>query len=414
MKTINIKSILYVSLFFACFNDLLRIGNSDFSFFRIILPLVWLIIIKNNFKKLEKPLIVFLLFTILFFVQNWIFYRYNEFGLIFTLSRFFKYLLLAFFIFTIYCVVDTIANNSNNKTIELISFADKMSWIILFVFVLAGVINYSYIKNLITITNINNYSMYLCAYMPFHIKKVLNDNYNKSKIFILLSIIGMYVNDCKLSIIGVAIEMIVMLFIINKSKKTTMLKKIRNLILSFASIVLIVLFINGKVSIHNNDYYTLIQSPLEHIVSGELYNTSNTSLRYRTNIYILAIKWINKTHLIGIGYGNAGLIMREELGYFVMKDSFYTHDSVSLHNAILEFILEFGFIAVILIGVYYVNVFKILKKEKLEDIEIIKTTFALSMPLWIIGPANLNSSYFFFIILFLLLKSNNNYIKKEN
>ena len=113
---------------------------------------------------------------------------------------------------------------------------------------------------------------------------------------------------------------------------------------------------------------------------------------------------------IGFGAGNLGIALKAE---FPDLNPEYVQalngSSLNLHNAWLEFMVDWGFLGIILLVFPLLYAIKLyLGKNVLRAIEKLSIIFIFSFPIWVIGPSNVYTMYFLFcIILYIFINIRN-------
>lgn len=401
-------ALLYATLFAAVFNDVLRISGTDISLFRILMIVTWIQCFAKRSNKLGKCLLVFFVFVVINGIQTLYFTSLDGFQNSVTIQRFLSYVYFAFCIFSVIFFTFEIFRYRKKYFIkEFCRFVVVCSYIILGLFIYIAISKHILGRNVsLFVSNVNNYGMYLNLVIPLFLDRFFSGQKKSSIITLSLMVIGMVVNDCKINLIAAVIMLVVFLILKRKDASQTISRTVIGFIIFFSVVIFVAYFTSGNLILNGHGFEELIGTPIKRIITGSLYSTSLTSIRYRVNVIIVGIPWLLKTHLIGIGFGNANILMRSALGGYIMKEKLYDYQSISLHNAPLELLLDFGIISLVcyIIGIAYT--IKIVKKKQLTAFQIVFCSTVLSLPVWILSPAGITTTYFLFItMVFMYLSS---------
>ena len=282
-----------------------------------------------------------------------------------------------------------------------INFYKKMDDFLFFsvacyTFISALLYFYPRIKDILYINNVNDYASCLALLYPLIWKRFCVKK--SAGCLILLGTIPVLclLNDCKLAFFAIIVQLLVGLYYINREA----LKKFKVIVFiffAFATIIAVYNLYKMNVVINGYNINEMLAEPLEHILKGEMYPASNTSMSYRTNVIIVFIKWIKKTKLLGIGFGNAGIMMKYELIKHGLYSTWISNEAISPHNSLLEFLVEFGWIACALFIKVIIESIKIIKKSKLDYDDIMLLMVVISAVLWLQGPSIIITDYLIFI-----------------
>ncbi len=384
----------YVILFSAIFNDILRVPNTKLSLFRLC-SFIGLIIGLWYSKTLIKSLVYYIILAAITFLQSMYFISISNFGLRFNLSRYVEHQYYAFCIMIIILIVNVLFLYDGVlffKKMEKFLFfcAGCYTLIIVLLYVYPGIRNYLYINN------VNDYAACLAMLYPLIWKKFYTEKSIISLLLLVVIPVFSLISDCKLSFFAIVLQLIVGMYYINREA----LKKYKKLVFIFfviAGAAAVYTIMNMNIVINGYDLKQMISDPVEHIVHGELYPTSDSSITYRTNGMIMLFKWIVRSKLLGIGFGNAGVMMKCELSKHGLYSTWLNSEAISPHNSLLEFVIEFGLIAVFLGYKVIVASVKTMKKSHLDTDDIMFVMVVLSSVLWLHGPSIIITDYLIFI-----------------
>ena len=405
--SINKKTLLYITLFSAVFNDVLRIGGTDLSMFRLIMVITWIYCIGLNFRKFSKWFLAFAGIMSINMFQTGIFAVTNQFNISFSLYRYISYVYFAFCIFTvIYFTVFLYEIDKEGFIKDFTKFIYMCSYGILIIFTYIAIARHILNQNIsLFISNVNNYGMYLDCVLPFFILRIIKNKSPSAAAFFVISMLMMAINDCKINIIGCFAELLILLVLGTKNGSLKIHERYSMIIWLMAIFGIIFLFCQGIISLNGHGFLELVEEPLRRLVTGKPYANSVASIPYRVNVIIVGIQWLFKTKFIGIGFGNSNILMRHDMETYNMKEKLYTYQSISLHNAPLALLLDFGFLAVIFYMKAIKRVIKVAAQKNLDDLKVIFGTVGLSIPVWILSPAGITTTYFLFIIVSFLYLS---------
>lgn len=389
------QAFLYVILFSASFNDILRPGASKITLFRILMfagPFICL----SCMRKTIFYFYTFFFLTIISFIQTIFFAGINEYGIGFDPGRFIRNIYYYLCIMVVICIVHTLLHMERNLFFSYFrQFICYVSILYLIVFIVSGL--KPGIREYLFINNINDYGAVLAAVFPFFAVAFLNHHDIKSGAAAGLIAFFCVYNDCKLALLGVAAEVFILWYLYQRQK----IKNLRFMLVIFVLIVLGIVFYILKlknISVNGYEFQGAVLEPIRHILDGQMYGQSNSSATYRANVWITGIIWLLKTGCAGIGVGNAGVLIRSVLGRQNLYETWMLSDSVSVHNALLEFMLEFGFIAVFTIVVFAVNILKSMKCRRLNDDQMVCVSSIVSAVFWLQGPSGIVTDYFIFML----------------
>ena len=393
--------LLYITAFAAVFNDVIRISGTDWSLFRIIMLLAWVYCFFRRSPRLGKWLLGFFIFAVIDTLQTCYFRVIDDTGANVTLSWYLSYLYFAFCIFSvIFFVYHIFDEDRDHFFLRFKNFIVFCSYAILLVFCYIAIAKHVFGREIsLFVSNVNNYGMYLNIVIPIFAIRVLKYKDTRALIFIMISLVAMAVNDCKINIIGFFVELIILMVLERKDKAQKSTTRIIVCLFLISVAVIVVLFVTGKIHLNGHSFLELIRDPVSRLIHGNMYSVSLSSVQYRVNIMIVGIRSVFSTYCLGIGYGNANILMRNVLGDYTIKEKLYQRASISMHNAPLELLIDFGFLALAFYTIWIVRTIKIAKKRSLNDFEIIFCSIVFSMPVWIISPAGITTTYFLFIVL---------------
>lgn len=398
-----VSSLLYIIFTLAAFSDILRIQGTSITFFRLSLP-ICIILISLYPKRFKQFLIILSIMAVGTVCQYIIFYRIAFPELSFNSNRFAKQIFLYFCILVFVFLIIILRDNEQDH------FESRMGNFILGVGVALGMIQV--ISNLcpqflgeIVLDNRNNYGCYMAAMFPFLLVRCKEKRSKSSFLLLWLCLFLIYINDSKTALVGIVIQVFVFFCIMQDLHTRKQLFKWRYGSLVLGIILLTAIFIINP-NIHEYNIRETFFETIIRIVKDDPYPIYSTSITFRTNTTIYVLKQLFKTGLLGVGMGNTGVMLKEE---FPDLDSSYiqalTADGLSLHNAWLEWLLDFGALMLVfyVIIIYYaVKIY--FSKGILTQCEKIIVMFVFSIPVWLMGPSGIHTLYYLFcVIVFLII-----------
>ncbi|MBC5687525.1 hypothetical protein H8S37_01065 [Mediterraneibacter sp. NSJ-55] len=400
------EKIFYFILTLAVLSDILRIPGTTYTFFRLSIPIAVLIIALYP-KWFRRLIIGGMVFVFINSIFNVIFYRVYRTDLVFDFSAYIKYTILYFSIFLIVVLISIIKEKEGNR------FEKKFGDWLCFMGMLLGIILFlsdifPFFFGNLPIDNPNNYGCYIAAILPIYLLRLQE---RKNIVFLLMIVfffLLLYINDCKASLFGCLFQ-IVLLFCVNtKSTKGSFI--IRRLTVPMLALFIGVGVILLNPTINGYSLQGIIMEPISRILTDNPYPTYTASVSFRTNTTLFALKQIWEMKGIGFGAGNLGIALKAE---FPDLNPEYVQalngSSLNLHNAWLEFMVDWGFLGIILLVFPLLYAIKLyLGKNVLRAIEKLSIIFIFSFPIWVIGPSNVYTMYFLFcIILYIFINIRN-------
>lgn len=407
-------SFLYFFLFAGAFNDILRIGTSKITLFRILLPLaiIKILLCSRNVRKLY---VIYIIIAVISLIQSAIFCFTNRVGILFSFNRYctglFYYICIITIIGSVMVIYELSYKNFEEEFERYIVFVG-VCYLFVFMYIYHGGYDYS-CRNFI-INNPNDYGAMLAAVLPLFYFKAKKTKKYIYIVFILVTILYLVLNDCKLALLGVVTQIFIIIYLEIRNKSMGYRKLL--IIFSIFCVAIILFLLDKKnITFHGYTWRETVINPIKAMINGDMYTQSNTSVSYRVNTFIASIKWMMKTKMLGIGIGNSGVLIRNILGEHTLYESWMEKESISLHNAFLEIFIEFGFIAIIGVFVIVKKIIKILKITKLKSYQICFVTIVISSLLWLQGPSGITTDYqIFAIFAFLLLNTSSKLLEDQD
>ncbi|MBO4395452.1 MAG: O-antigen ligase family protein [Eubacterium sp.] len=403
---INIKgrtTFLYLFLFAGAFNDLLRLGTSSINLFRILLPVAIIVTLVGS-TGARKVFLVAAIVGLVSFIQSLVFCSINEIGVRFSAERYFSYLLLyAGIAAVVAAVVMLHEQDSKNFFRSFSNFAMVVGICYLLVFMAIYHTHYDYSPTFILINNPNDYGAVIAAIIPvFYFRSKKSRHPLLLLAYIPVAMLYLVLNDCKLVLLGVLAQFLIVAYLEIRNRAY----RYRRMILLPAILIFIIILIVVDaldVSLHGYSWKETIVEPIKALFRGEMYMQSNTSVLYRINTIIASIQWMFNSCFLGVGIGNAGALMRNVLGSHGLYGDWLVNETVSLHNAFLETLLDFGFVAIIGLVLLIRKIIHVLRNSVLDNMQMCFLTVVFSAVLWLQAPSVVLTDYMIFAIMAFLL-----------
>lgn len=226
---------------------------------------------------------------------------------------------------------------------------------------------------------------------------------------ILLTVGILYYNDSKSAMISLVFCSLPIYFIITFFLKNSLPKIVSLLIVSFFMILigLIIFFIADIDFNFANQSYSLnsmIFDPLSKIISLEPSNEEWGSINNRRDAAIFnLIEYIN-SYGFGLGSGGSWLVLT--------LPQYWLGGAQSTHNALLQFIVDFGFPALFMWIFLTLWAFKTLVGHRIHEYDRLKVMAILSFPLLGLSQSGAILTNFFFwgcMFFIILLEDKNNH-----
>lgn len=394
---------LYVFLFAGAFNDLLRLGSSSINLFRILLPVAFLITLISSVRS-RRIYLIALIIGLLALVQSLFFCYINDAGVRFSLERYLSYLVLYFGIVVVITSIVTIYEANRDCFIRSFSsFIMCVGVCYLIVFAAMYLLHYDYSSLPITLNNPNDYGAVIAATIPvFYFRSKESRHPLIMLAYIPIAMLLLVINDCKLVLLGVAAQILIVAYLEIRNRAY----RYRRLILlpAILAFIIVLIIVDAlDVTLNGYSWKDSIVAPIQAMFRGEMYMQSNTSVLYRINSIIASVQWMFYSGFLGIGIGNSGVLMRNVLGSHGLYGEWMVNESISLHNAFLELLLDFGFVAVIGLVLLIRKIIQVFKNSVLNRMQMCFLTVILSAILWLQAPSVVLTDYQIFTIITFLL-----------
>lgn len=406
--TIKRWSGLYFLLIFAIGNASLRFNNNGMSsLFRLLSPIVAMLILTNRRKELSKSILIVLCGTVYSIIVSIIGYEVISY----------KYLFFAAYIYIVFVIMYEIRNREIEFEENFWTFLHYITLITLFLaFVQYFVrIPYPYVElpvrhgmNLY-MSNENELGEPLGFMSLIYLYKILFENKKK-----YIPIMGMilfveFVNDAKLTILGCILGY-AMLFYLKLGKKVKMSGKIVVLggIITLTSIITGIYIFNPMVKFR--DYAITVREllfdSLGDILRLKIMPGNGGSTVDRTNAIIYGVRELINSKFLGIGWGNSVVMLS--------KNQYKLLTAKSMHNIVVQFLCEMGIFAFVVYGCFVKWIMQHIKYLYKEKINVLKMVFIISFII-ISSQSSIGilSNYYSWIIIFFVALCENEYYTVE-
>lgn len=376
------KSILYFWILCGILNDVLRIPGTPLSLFRILLPIMMVLVIHN--KKIGVQYIICLMgLFLLTALQNIVFYNVLFPEINFSLAHFLKYLLLYASSLTVVFVTRLIFIKEDYCEEKVISFIYFVGWIIV---VLMIVSQCNTTNSMLVFDNINNYAACLAAWFPIVFLYKKGNWMLTHSIFCLLAILFV-LYDAKTALVAIVIQ-IGMYYILNMNRRA------RDVVMRITLVLVVVVFVivlimNANISINGYMLKDITIGLLDRVIHQMPFDDYRSSLTFRTNSIIWAISMLVSKAMLGFGIGNTSLILRREFPDYMIGGN-----EMSLHNTVLEMGLDIGI--VFLFAYFYILlrcVKTIFAARNITRTQLYSSILLLSSVVWLMGPSGCVTIY---------------------
>lgn len=379
-------------LFLAVFNDIIRVPNTVISGYRLLLPII-LCMTLSNIQFTWKYFWLGSGMIFLLFIQNIVFCQVFQYEDTIDFAWQLRYLFYYFGIIAIFILMHLLRKKDQvifkkffYKGIPIFGILCLISYV--------GAITPFLEK--INFTNWNDYGACLAAVFPWFFMECFFGK-KRNVAFCMAVIVALWKGDSKVALCGILIQ-------IGIISSIALIKKVRQgsklfLFLLPAIIIICFVIILSPIKVNGYSIRIMFTGMASHIIKGEVYKDSSTSLHFRTDAIIYMLRIIKSSHFMGVGIGNTGKLLRQLMPDVVSGQKLGSI-ALSPHHALLEFFCDCGIWAIILcVYIYGVTIKKMFHAKRLDKMEIFFVTFTLSFPVWIMSSSGIYTIYFIFIII---------------
>lgn len=401
-----IKKFMYIALIAAFLNTVLRPApQHSITLYRILSPIIIFIGIRYSSKFVKS-------FSILLFIIMWSFIVGIRFSN--DISYLINYSITYLFIFILYMTIK-ILQITNKKDFEKLFFKLLYNfYVIMIITFIFQYITKIYLPNVKQDPGYystffwtgNDFGSALATFMPLIFLKLINKRERKDLILIIITLFSLYINDAKIALMGSIISCIIIciLYGMNKIEERGKFIYFHSIIIFVVLVVSVVIIGNPSLKFRDKalDVSDAFLDPLNHIVTMIPYDTPG-SIYDRTDAIIYGVDMLRDSEFLGVGIGNSiqALTMSE----------YNLRTAKSLHNVLLQFIVENGIVGII---IYLILVYKILKiciKKVKTNLDIISISQFIMLPISLLSSSvGLLSNYYVWAVIIYLCISN----KREN
>lgn len=399
-KTVMLHpAMLYSLLVFAVLNATLRFTESGMTtLFRILAPFVFLFVIYSDFKAYKKDIAVILIAIVYSIVVSLVFYQHIAVNM----------LAFLMYLFALYVFMKHLLRTDKYFEENFWSFLNIVTictlilcWIQYFIRVPYPFLNLAHDPGVnVFMSNENELAEPLCCMLLIYLFKVLFQRKWKYLLLIANILFFTYINDAKMCLIGLSAGICIMgLFFLYTviRKKSLKAGKVYAIGVPTLFVAVIVLLIVVNPSFKFRDYSIsvdeLVFDNIKRIITLDLIEGNGGSMMDRTNAIIYGLMELRRSKFFGIGWGNSVTMLA--------MPEFHLATAKSMHNIIMQFLVEFGFLAIF---VYYKIVrwlISAVKRINENHFFIAKIVFAISF-IFISSQSSVGilSNYYTWIVFF--------------
>lgn len=394
--------IVEVLLVFAIANASLRFTSSGMSsLFRITSPLFILLLFIQKIQNYMKSLFFILSMVTYSLIVSIIYYH----------NIAWNYYIFLLYMYFIYVLVKYYTVKSDNFQEEFFGFIDKVTVITLFLCGIQYFIRISYPHTVelygrgvvVYMWNENELAAPLACMLILYTYRVMFESRREYLWKIIPIVFILYINDAKLSIIGVVVGVGSLFLYINRkdSRKQRRIGPVTYtliLIFLFIGFIAAIYIINPQLKFrdYNITLNELLMSHILDIVRLKPTYGSGGSLIDRTNAIIFGIKELLNSHMLGIGLGNSV--------YMLSLPKYTLLTAQSMHNFIFQMISEMGLFCIYVIIRMTRWAINNIRKIGKCNIAVLKIAFSMAF-IFISSQSSVGimSNYYLWIIVFYVL-----------
>lgn len=400
-KVILHPAMIYSLLVFSVLNATLRFTESGMTtLFRILAPFVFLFVICSDFKAYKKDIMVILIAIAYSVVVSLVFYQHIAVNMLaFLMYLFALYVFMKHLLRTDTQFEKNFWNFINTVTICTLI----LCWIQYF-----NRVAYPYLELAadpgvnVFMSNENELAEPLCCMLIIYLFKVLFQRKWQYLLIAVNILFFTYINDAKMCLIGATVGICLLgLFYLYTviRKKSEKAGKVYAIGVPTLFVVGLMLLIIVNPSFKFRDYSIsvdeLVFDNIRRIIMLDLIEGSGGSMMDRTNAIIYGLMELRRSKFFGIGWGNSVTMLA--------MPEFHLATAKSMHNIIMQFLVEFGFLAIF---VYYKIVrwlISAVKRINENHFFIAKIVFAASFIFFSSqSSVGILSNYYTWIVVFYL------------
>lgn len=345
-----VKMLLVLCFFEAVFRTS---PDSSLSAYRLTIPFIFLLIVLPKVKLYGKEL--FFLIGLLFWNVLWVAVFHHDFA---TMFQFYFHVLC---IFSVYALVKFIKITWPDHFDDIMfALLDTMTILTILVFIPQYVLRFNLPNTVSGRVNTfywteNEMGMSLVVMATLYVQRFLKGKRWMDLIKILMICVILYLNDNRISILGFALFIMLILFIEYSSPKA------KKYSLGVLGILIILFFLWDPVIDFKGSQLgvaELIGDPIRRIIMLDPYRLAG-SLYDRTDAIIYGLIELQRTFFMGIGLGNS-------LNVLAMP-KYYLVSAKSMHNIVAQLWVELGLFAMVM---YAAIAFKIIKDLRAKPFDL--------------------------------------------
>ena len=406
-QKIVLSGIIYIILILSIFGDILRISGSAITFFRLSLPVAFLILALYPYWTV-RYLGIMIGIILISAVQYCLLYNVIHPELEPINNYFIRYMFFYACMVLVFFLVKLIQmNNQFNFEMSFAKFLIGIGVIILVITLINE--GYPLFFKGIELDNPNNYSCYMAAVFPLVLVKLQVERKLRYFFLIFFLFIAILLCDAKAALFGCVVQLAIFCALLFQSQNAHKVLRWRCMIVLLGAFVLVGILIWNP-QLHGYTMRGTILEPIIRIVQNDPYSVYTTSITYRTNTTLFAIWEVIRTCGIGLGAGNTGVLLKSE--FPELNPEYHqalNASTLSLHNSWLEFALDVGLIVIIIYIVVFVYGIRLyFRKSDLTQIERSRVIYILSFPIWMLGPSGVYTLYYLLLTMAFLLFANKN------
>lgn len=374
-KVVSNRIVIFSILVFSIVNATLRFTDSGMtSVYRLVSPFLFVLIMFLHWKWFKREIVIVAIGIIYGLTVSIIFYGHISFDMwVFLAYLCILYAIVRIFYFTSIDFASEFFRFLNVVTICTL----VLCWLQYFVRVPYPFLHVPNDPGVnVFMSNENELAAPFACMFAVYMYKILFERKWKYIPIVINIAFFVYINDAKLSLIGMALTIVVYVLFglyILLSKKFGISATKFNISLIITSVILIVLIIIINPEIKFRDHvFSIKQLILNEILDIITLNPtygSGGSMIDRTNAIIFGIIELKKTMFFGIGWGNS-MVMLQKPEYLLMT-------AASMHNIVFQFLVEFGIYSIICYCALIVWLIRCIKNIRSDKTSIMKVAFAV-------------------------------------
>ncbi|NBH74048.1 O-antigen ligase domain-containing protein [Clostridiaceae bacterium] len=366
----------YFVLFLAFANDSFRFTSSGLtSFYRLVSPFLIFLLLFKGISIYFNVFKVFFMFMVYSLLTSLIYYGQIQY----------EYYLFAGYLLIEYIIIRYLKEKMGKTfTVNFYRFLDKIGIFLIIAgfFQMIYRFTFPFVKlpvehgiNLF-FSNENELAAPLAALGIIYIFTFYFMKKKQDGIKFICAFFILFINDAKLSIIGVALALIILFFAFLFSKRCLrreMTGKLKTCLIMMIVLAIIFFLTFFEIEFWFRDYKInlgeLIVNSWKAIIQGKTISKGG-SIADRTDAIIYALLELKNSWFLGIGWGNSV--------YMLTLPQYTLLTAKSMHNILAQFLCEFGFLAILAYTYVLGRLFFHIKKANKNWISFLKVVYAIS------------------------------------